>query len=240
VRIVAPRRAALRGTQAHVLGAVIGAVLIAAPAADAAAVRLPAAGPVVVRVVAARASPAQGARKVHVFREFRRDFRPQIVYAVRRRTGNDGREWLQVRLPMRPNGRLGWIPAASAAVTPVNTQIVIHRGARRLELERRGRRLLTATVAVGKPGAETPLGKYYVTARFTPTDPFYGPFALETSAYSPSLSDWPGGGVVGIHGTSMPWLLGRAVSHGCVRVRNDVARKLQRLVPLGTAIRIVP
>jgi lipoprotein-anchoring transpeptidase ErfK/SrfK len=221
------------------LAALIGAVLIAVPDADAAAVRLPAAGPLVARMVVARASPAKGARRLHVFREFRRDFRPQIVFAVNRRTGDDGREWLQVQLPMRPNGRLGWIPAASAAIRPVNTQIVIHRGARRLELKRRGKRLLTATVAVGKPGAETPLGKYYVTARFTPTDPFYGPFALETSAYSPGLSDWPGGGVVGIHGTSMPWLLGRAVSHGCIRIRNDVARKLERLVRLGTAIRIV-
>ena len=140
---------------------------------------------------------------------------------------------------MRPNGRLGWIPAASATVRPVTTQIVIRRAARRLVLTRRGKRLLTAVVAVGKPSAPTPLGEFYVTARFEPTNPFYGPFALETSAYSPTLSDWPGGGVVGIHGTNMPWLLGGAVSHGCIRVRNSVALKLERLAPLGTAIRIV-
>ena len=55
-----------------------------------------------------------------------------------------------------------------------------------------------------------------------PTDPFFGTFALETSAYS-RLTDWPGGGVVGIHGTSLPQLLGQAVSHGCIRVDNAVA-----------------
>ena len=231
-----PVRLAARHTWG--VAVVIGAVIIAVPAA-AAAVRLPAAGPVVAPTVAARALPAAAARQVHVFHDFRRDFRRQIVFAVHRRTGDDGRKWLHVRLPMRPNGQLGWIPATTAAVRTVDTQIVVKRGARRLELYQRGKRLLTATVAVGKPGAETPLGDYYVTARFTPTDPFYGPFALETSAYS-RLSDWPGGGIVGIHGTSMPWLLGRAVSHGCVRVRNEIALELRRLVPLGSAIRIVP
>jgi lipoprotein-anchoring transpeptidase ErfK/SrfK len=52
------------------------------------------------------------------------------------------------------------------------------------------------------------------------------------------VSDWPGGGVVGIHGTSMPQLLGQAVSHGCVRVANVTAVKLKRYAPLGTPISI--
>ena len=63
-------------------------------------------------------------------------------------------------------------------------------------------------------------------------------FALETSAYS-RLTEWPGGGIVGIHGTSKPWLLGRAVSHGCVRVSNATAHALERLAPVGTPISIV-
>ena len=45
--------------------------------------------------------------------------------------------------------------------------------------------------------------------------------------------------VVGIHGTNLPWLLGQAVSHGCVRVSNAVATRLRRLAPLGTPIDIV-
>ena len=100
------------------------------------------------------------------------------------------------------------------------------------------RRLLKAKVAIGAPGRETPLGNFYVTARFHPDDPFLGVFALETSAYS-RLTEWPGGGVVGIHGTSKPWLLGQAVSHGCVRVSNATALALARLAPLGTPISIV-
>jgi lipoprotein-anchoring transpeptidase ErfK/SrfK len=101
-----------------------------------------------------------------------------------------------------------------------------------------GKHVLHAKVAVGAPGRETPLGHYYVAAAYVPTDPFLGVYALETSAYS-KLTDWPGGGIVGIHGTNEPWLLGQAVSHGCVRVSNDTASRLKRLTPVGTPVLIV-
>ena len=67
------------------LAALIGAVVVAVPPTGAAAVRLPAAGPVIVRTVVARTAPSTGARKVLVLHDFRRDFRPQIVFAVRLR-----------------------------------------------------------------------------------------------------------------------------------------------------------
>jgi lipoprotein-anchoring transpeptidase ErfK/SrfK len=85
---------------------------------------------------------------------------------------------------------------------------------------------------------ETPLGRFYVVAKFHPTAPILGAFGFETSAYS-KLSEWPGGGVVGIHGTNTPSLLGQAVSHGCVRVANEAILQLKDLVPVGTPIRIV-
>ena len=95
-------------------------------------------------------------------------------------------------------------------------------------------------MAVGKPGTETPLGSdFFVQARAVPVDPFFGAFVLVTSAYS-KLSDWPGGGLAGIHGTDQPNLLGEAVSHGCVRVSNAVARQLARLAPLGTVVDLLP
>ena len=69
-------------------------------------------------------------------------------------------------------------------------------------------------------------------------DPFYGPVAFGTSARSPILTDWPGGGVVGIHGTDLPELIPGRVSHGCIRLRNADVRRLGRLMPLGTPITI--
>jgi lipoprotein-anchoring transpeptidase ErfK/SrfK len=140
---------------------------------------------------------------------------------------------------MRPNGRLGWVPAATVDVHPVTLRIVVHRTSRRLELFRGDNLLYRTTVAVGRRGMETPLGRFYVQAAFRPDDPFLGSFAFETSAYS-KLTDWPGGGIVGLHGTSQPSLLGQAVSHGCVRMSNPAALVLKRYVRPGTPIAIIP
>ena len=68
--------------------------------------------------------------------------------------------------------------------------------------------------------------------------PILGAYAFETSGYS-KLSDWPGGGVVGVHGTNTPWLIGQAVSHGCVRLRNSDIVALRRYVRAGTPVKIV-
>ena len=197
----------------------------------------PAAGELVWTKVAARADPDPAARAVKIFHQFRGDFRRQIMYAVGEATGTDGRPWFHVSAPMRPNGTFGWIPAASVGLTPVRTSIVVHRSSRWIDVYRFGKLALSAKVAVGAPGRETPLGRFYVTARFVPDDPFLGVFALETSAYS-KLTEWPGGGLVGIHGTNLPQLIGQAVSHGCIRVLNSTARGLERLVPVGASITI--
>ncbi len=210
----------------------------ALPATSGVPASFPAAGSIVPVAVIARSAPSLRAKRVLVLQQFRRDFRPQVVLAIGSRTGADGQPWLRLRLPMRPNGTTGWVPASAVEVSPVKSRIVIRRGSRLIEVYRGAQRLLRAPVAVGAPGMETPLGNFYVTARFVPSDPFLGVFALETSAYS-KLSEWPGGGVVGIHGTSRPELLGMAVSHGCVRVSNFTAAALRRLAPAGTPIQIV-
>jgi lipoprotein-anchoring transpeptidase ErfK/SrfK len=53
------------------------------------------------------------------------------------------------------------------------------------------------------------------------------------------LSDWPGGGVVGVHGTNTPDLIGEAVSHGCVRLYNKDIQYLRSVMGVGTPIKIV-
>ncbi len=65
-----------------------------------------------------------------------------------------------------------------------------------------------------------------------------GPYALGTSAYAPTLSEWPGGGVVGIHGTNEPQLIPGRPSHGCIRMRNADIARLWKIVEVGTPIDI--
>jgi len=199
---------------------------------------LPAAGELVGNSVAARKSPNPNSGVVKVLHYFRPDYRVQEVLAVATRTGSDGEPWYKLSLPMRPNNSYGWVPAKSVTVSPTKSQIVISVSRRTIDVYVRGKHRWHGKVAVGAPGRETPLGHYYVQARFVPYhDPFLGVFALETSAYS-KLTEWPGGGVVGIHGTNLPQLLGQAVSHGCVRVSNLTASRLKSLAPLGTPILI--
>jgi hypothetical protein len=205
-------------------------------------VRLPAAGELLASRVPVHVLPNSDARLVRVLHQFRSDAQFQIVLAVRARRGSDGSWWYELSLPGRPNGQRGWVQGDLVDLRRVQNRIVVHVGARTIEVRRiaDGRLLLRGLVAVGTPDAETPIGRdFYVQARFVPDDPFYGAFVLETSAYS-RLSDWPGGGVAGIHGTNRPDLLGKAVSHGCVRVANDVARALAKLAPLGTPIDLLP
>ena len=167
---------------------------------------------------------------------FRSDYRPQEMLAVRETTGSDGQAWYRVSIPMRPNGTYGWIPANTVKLSPTHSQIVVNLQSRTIDIYRFGKHKWHGIVAIGAPGRETPVGHYFVAARFVPYhDPFLGVFAVETSAYS-KLTEWPGGGVVGIHGTDEPQLLGKAVSHGCVRVANVTAEHLKSLAPLGTPI----
>jgi hypothetical protein len=42
----------------------------------------------------------------------------------------------------------------------------------------------------------------------------------------------------GIHGTNLPETIGRSVSHGCVRLRNEDIEKLYDMVPVGTPVYI--
>lgn len=221
--------------------ALLAAAAMFAPAAHAAQqvpAAFPAAGPLVVATTIARAQPSNHARRVEVLHEFRSDFRAYYVLAVATRKGNDGRMWVKLQLQLRPNGTFGWIPASAVQLRPTHNKIVVHRGLRTIDIYSGGSHVGHAAVAIGAPGRETPIGNYYVTARFVPDDPFLGVFAVETSAYS-KLTEWPGGGLVGIHGTSAPQLIGQAVSHGCVRVTNATAMLLKRWALVGTPVSIL-
>ena len=195
------------------------------------------------RQVAVLTKPKAGASRVAVLRQFRPDFRPQYVLALDVVRAENGRAlWYRVSVPGRPNGRTGWVRAAAVELRPVQKRLVIYRAARKFEFWDDARLVRTGRVAVGKAGAETPLGLFYVTDKFDPAiDPDWsilGAYAFETSAYS-KLTDWPGGGIVGVHGTPWPNLLGQAVSHGCIRLHNRDVEFLRNRVPVGTPVKIV-
>jgi lipoprotein-anchoring transpeptidase ErfK/SrfK len=162
-----------------------------------------------------------------------------LVVVLGSRRDASGRLWIRVRLPAR--GVLSaWVPrSALGTYGIVHTRLVVDRKRLTLTLLRDGQVIFRAPVGIGRPGTPTPGGLFYVRDRVTRyASAFYGPIAFGTSAQSPTLTDWPGGGFVGIHGTDRPDLVPGRISHGCVRLRNADIVQLARLMPVGTPLEI--
>lgn len=164
----------------------------------------------------------------------------EVYLVLRSRSDSEGHTWLQVRIPMRPNGRKGWVrDSALGPLYHVRTQLVVDRAKRRATLYAAGRQIWSAPVGIGKPSTPTPPGRFWIREKFKTHDSggLYGPVAFGTSDYS-VLTDWPGGGVIGIHGTDEPSLIPGRPSHGCIRVKNEAVLELWRLMPIGTPVLI--
>ena len=151
-----------------------------------------------------------------------------------------GARWYRVRVAAHPNGATGWISSKAVKTTRLRTRIVIDLSRHRLWLYKHGKIALSSPVAIGKPSTPTPVGSFYVTQRFIVTSPGgpYGPRALGISAFSDVLRSWVDGGPIGIHGTNEPFAIGNSVSHGCVRMPNDMIIRLFAVTPLGTPVQI--
>jgi hypothetical protein len=184
-----------------------------------------------------RRAPRPGARGMARLRYFTEDNLAEVYLVLNSRRAGNG-VWLKVRVPGRPNGRTGWVPeSALGRLHTVTTRLVIVRGTGRATLYRSGRAIWRAPVGTGAPGTPTPRGRFWIRERMRASGGVYGPWAFGTSAYS-VLSDWPGGGVIGIHGTNQPQLIPGRPSHGCIRVRNGDLLRLVRLMPIGTPVTI--
>lgn len=187
-----------------------------------------------------RTMPTVRARQIVPTHELTEDGFPEVYVVLRSWSDPGGNGWLQVRIPMRPNGKTGWVrKSALGPLYHVQTQLVVDRSKLHASLYRDGRKVWSAPVGIGKSSTPTPTGHFWIREKFKVSDPggLYGPMAFGTSDYS-VLTDWPGGGVIGIHGTNEPDLIPGRPSHGCIRVRNRELRRLWRLMPIGTPLLI--
>jgi hypothetical protein len=188
----------------------------------------------------ARAAPSDQAPVVAPVARTTPDDTTNIVLVLGRTRDREGRLWVRVRLAVLPNNRTGWVPRGALGVYGVvHTHLLIDLERLAATLLRGGRPVFHAPIGVGTPQWPTPKGNFYIRDKLTKySSPFYGPLAFGTSARSNVLTDWPGGGFVGIHGTDAPDLLPGRVSHGCIRLRNEDILELGRLMPVGTPVTV--
>ena len=149
--------------------------------------------------------------------------------------------WLKVYLPTRPNGSKGWIRNDQVRLSQHRYRIVVELNAHRISVYQGALVIDHEKIAVGRRSTPTPGGRYYTKELFRPPDPAgpYGPYAYGLSGFSNVLKEFGGGdGVIGIHGTSQPELLGTDVSHGCIRMSNSGISKLAATLPLGVPVDI--
>jgi L,D-transpeptidase catalytic domain len=191
---------------------------------------------------AIRSEPSASSKAVGKLRWNTEDGLPEVYIALQSRLHEgDEQAWIQIRIPGRPNGRTGWVREEQLSnLTAIRTFLTIDRGKLRATLRKNGRTIWSSSVGVGAPGTVTPRGDFWIRERLKNLggSPIYGPWAFGTSAYSDTLTDWPGGGVVGIHGTNQPELIPGRPSHGCVRVPNAKISRLAKLMPVGTPLLI--
>jgi len=150
--------------------------------------------------------------------------------------------WLQVHLPVRPNGSTGWVREADVTVAGVPYRIDVFRSRHLLRLFKDGTLVEEIPVGIGKENTPTPGGVFYLKELIIPANEgdFYGPYAYGLSGFSNVLTKFGGGeGVIGLHGTNDPASVGGDASSGCIRLRNSDITRLARLLPLGTPVRIL-
>jgi len=195
---------------------------------------------VVRRPTAAHAAPSASSVVVARLGGSAPEGTPNLLAVLRARTGAGGALWVLVRLPVLPNGTVGWVSRRSlGSYQVVKTHLVVDRRRLQATLYQNGKSVFTAPVGVGTAVAPTPAGDFTIRSKLTRyASPFYGPVAFGTTARSAVLTDWPDGGFIGLHGTNQPGLIPGRISHGCIRMRNEDIVRLSRLMPVGTPLAI--
>lgn len=156
--------------------------------------------------------------------------------------GRNDQGWLRVLLPIRPNGSKGWVRGEDVTLTKTSYRVHVYLNDHRVVVKHGTDDVaVKGRIGVGKRNTPTPDGEYYIVSLLkTPKrNSPYGPYAFGLSGFSGVLESFSGGpGRIGLHGTNRPKLLGRDVSHGCIRMSNENIRKLAGTLPLGTPVYI--
>ena len=151
-------------------------------------------------------------------------------------------DWLRVVLPVSPNGSRGWVRIDDVRLTKHEYRVRIRMSVRRLQMLKAGTVEFETSVAVGTRDVPPP-GAYYIKELVKPPDPdtVYGAYVFGLSGFTTAVEDFTTArGVIGLHGTDDPSVIGTEVSGGSIRLSNEDMARLVGTLPLGTPVELLP
>jgi lipoprotein-anchoring transpeptidase ErfK/SrfK len=140
-------------------------------------------------------------------------------------------------LPLTNLSAIGQTPLARSVVDLQRRRVDVYQG---------DRLLASFAVAIGKPGWETPIGTWKVNDKIS--KPAWTNFltgkVMPPGGKNPMGSRWIGfykdsKGEVGFHGTKDLSAIGKAVSHGCLRMREVDVQELFELLEVGSIVKVI-
>ncbi|MFZ2445640.1 MAG: L,D-transpeptidase family protein [Syntrophobacteraceae bacterium] len=149
-----------------------------------------------------------------------------------------------------PRGKRVFLPTFWVLPSSQHYQLVINIPELRLYFfDRSNSTVQTYPIGIGDEGWESPLGSYFINEK-RPNPSWYIPASLQEKYGMTVMPPGPenplgeftmkfSAGPYGIHGTHMPWGVGRLVSHGCIRCYPEHIRLLYPQVPMGTKLEII-
>jgi lipoprotein-anchoring transpeptidase ErfK/SrfK len=140
-------------------------------------------------------------------------------------------------------------PAVAATTQPPTAELVtltLKLKEKKVYVYKDGKVVANYPVAIGKKGWETPTGEWYVMEKIT--NPGWTSFkngsVISPGKKNPLGERWigfwtDGKDVIGFHGTPDTSSVGKAVSHGCVRMFDKDVKALFPMVKVGTTVKVV-
>jgi len=131
-------------------------------------------------------------------------------------------------------------PATPSVNEATHRRIVVSIPDRKLALLEDGRLLKVYPVAVGASESPSPTGEFQVINRVVGPAYYHEGNVTKPGKNNPLGSRWMGLNKksYGIHGTNAPDSIGKAASHGCIRMRKRDVEELFELVRVGDSVQI--
>jgi L,D-transpeptidase ErfK/SrfK len=120
-------------------------------------------------------------------------------------------------------------------------RIVVSLSGRKIALFEEGRLVKVYSIAVGKHSTPSPNGSFHIVSRVVKPTWYQPGKVVPSGPANPLGTRWMGLGYkgYGIHGTNRPRSIGKAASHGCIRMRNQDVEDLFERVEVGDPVELL-